>query len=104
MSNEIAIMLLDDDMLVKQKARVKEDGEVWIIHKTDEDPFPSHPHAHNYESQTKLDLSNGELYRKTLRYGQIPKKKLKKIRWLFENIKSKDEDKYGWLTLPELAL
>jgi hypothetical protein len=41
---------------------VKKDGQIWRIHKNDEDPFPSNPHAHNVESGLKLDLSNGRLY------------------------------------------
>jgi hypothetical protein len=41
---------------------IKGDGQVWRIHKSDVDPFPSDPHAHNPESGLKLDLSNGDLF------------------------------------------
>ena len=43
--------------------RVKHNGEIWIIHKSDKDPFPSNPHAHNYEKRLKMDLGSGELYK-----------------------------------------
>jgi hypothetical protein len=36
---------------------IKRDGCIWRIHKNDPDPFPSNPHAHNIESDLKLDLS-----------------------------------------------
>lgn len=41
---------------------IKRDGCLWRIHRNDPDPFPSNPHAHNVESELKLDLSNGRLY------------------------------------------
>lgn len=41
---------------------VRRDGCVWIVHKTDVDPFPSSPHAHNPESGLKMHLGNGSLY------------------------------------------
>ena len=43
---------------------IKKDGQIWRIHKNDDDPFPSNPHAHNLESGLKLDLSTGKLYYK----------------------------------------
>ena len=44
--------------------KVKVKGECWIIHKNDRDPFPSNPHAHNYDSFAAygLDLGTGRLY------------------------------------------
>ncbi len=44
------------------EVRVRRNGCVWAIHKSDADPFPSNPHAHNMESGLKLDLSNGRLW------------------------------------------
>jgi len=40
-------------LLTEQTIKVK--GEVWIIHKNDADPFPSTPHAHNYDNFSKKD-------------------------------------------------
>jgi hypothetical protein len=44
------------------EVKLKVRGEVWYIHKTDSDPFPSVPHAHNYDSGHTMDLGTGELY------------------------------------------
>jgi len=44
------------------EATIKRDGCVWRIHRNDNDPFPSNPHAHNTESGLKLDLSSGCLF------------------------------------------
>lgn len=62
---------LTDDLI---KGRVKMSGEIWEVHKTDKDPFPSNPHAHNLESKYKVDLSNGDLYRKTVKIGNMRRK------------------------------
>src|SRR5207237_6227170 len=35
------------------EAQVKLQGEIWIVHKNDADPFPSNPHAHNYRERLK---------------------------------------------------
>ena len=60
---------------------IKKDGHIWRIHKNDQDPFPSNPHAHNIESGLKLDLSNGRLYYKRQYTGKsISKKDLYAIR------------------------
>lgn len=60
---------------------IKKDGQIWRIHKNDNDPFPSNPHAHNVESGLKLDLSNGKLYYKNSNTGtSISKKDLVAIR------------------------
>jgi len=63
--------------------QVKFRGEKWIVHKSDVDPFPSQPHAHNYEVGLKLHLGNGGLYNGTRLSGTIPCKKLKQLRNLF---------------------
>lgn len=60
---------------------IKKDGQIWRIHKNDDDPFPSNPHAHNLESRLKLDLSNGNLYYKRRDTGKtISRKDLLAIR------------------------
>jgi len=54
---------------------VRRDGCVWRIHKSDADPFPSRPHAHNMESGLKLDIGNGRLYCLTCDAGKKNQKK-----------------------------
>jgi hypothetical protein len=63
MSNEhIAIIELEESIIPDgcmrrlDEVQVKHKNEIWRIHKTDSDPFPSKPHAHNVESDLKLDL------------------------------------------------
>lgn len=65
-------------LLTEQTVKVK--GEIWQVHKNDADPFPSIPHAHNYESGVSLHLGTGELFKKRDSVGQIKCKKLKIIR------------------------
>lgn len=59
---------------------VKHKGEQWFIHKHDADPFPSNPHAHNYEKGLKLHLGNGLLYFGTKQVGSLSKKVLLSLR------------------------
>lgn len=66
---------------------IKLKGEVWRIHKNDVDPFPSNPHAHNYETGVVLHLGTGELFdtnRKSI--GLIGCKKLVRLRDSLPNI------------------
>jgi hypothetical protein len=69
-------------LLTEKTIKVK--GEVWVIHKNDVDPFPSTPHAHNYESGISLHLGTGEFFQKRRSKGFLNCKKLVRIR---ENIK-----------------
>lgn len=63
----------------------KHNNEIWELHKSDPDKILP-VHAHNYEANVKLDLSNGKLYRKTqLLVHKIRKKNLIKIRNKFRN-------------------
>lgn len=89
---------LDDSIIPNNVIRdineeqIKFKGERWIVHKNDVDPFPSNPHAHNYEAGLKLHLGNGELYNGTQLAGKITKKNFKKLRGLFKHVKlPKDE-------------
>ncbi len=74
---------------------IKHKGEIWVIHKTDVDPWPSNPHAHNKETGYKLHLGNGYLYNKKNKplNEKISKKYLLAIR-----------EKAGDITLPELTV
>jgi hypothetical protein len=47
-----------------QKKKYRVNGEVWMIHQNDADPFPSSPHAHNYDRNLSLHLGNAKLFRK----------------------------------------
>lgn len=60
--------------LFEQTIRSK--GEVWVIHKNDADPFPSNPHAHNYDKGLVLHLGTGNLYRYKKVVGKLRKKNL----------------------------
>ncbi len=66
----LAEIELEDDVLpegvpvflIEKDVKVK--GKTWRIHKNDADPFPSNPHAHNYDARVKLHLGTGDLYEK----------------------------------------
>ena len=47
-----------------RKKQYKIKGEIWGSHKNDADPFPSSPHAHNYDQNLVMHLGNGKLFRK----------------------------------------
>lgn len=74
------------DQLVKHK------GEIWVIHRNDADPYPSCPHAHNYEANLKLHLGTGDLYLGRRITGNIGEKALGFIR-----------SQLGKFTLPPLT-
>lgn len=74
--------LIPDDvprLLTEKTVKVK--GEIWRVHKSDADSFPSNPHAHNCETGYKLHLGSGELFDSARNSkGKINKKKLKAVR------------------------
>ena len=72
-------------LLTEQTVKVK--GEVWIIHKYDADPFPSTPHAHNYDSGISLHLGTGEFFKKRQSKGFLACKKLRLVREKIKNHK-----------------
>lgn len=79
--------LIPDDIpvfLTKKKYKVK--GEVWDVHQDDVDPFPSSPHAHNYDQNLVMHLGNGKLYRKRDCIGKAKKKAFLKLRELVDNV------------------
>jgi hypothetical protein len=67
--------------------QVKFEGEQWVVHKNDADPFPSSPHAHNYESGLKMHLGTGELYYGKNMAGKLRKKNFLRFRKLFKRVK-----------------
>lgn len=77
---------IPEEYISKNKVRIKEKGQIWVIHKNDLDPIPSNPHAHNVESNIKLDLSNGDCFiRKQWKFN-IGKKQLLSIREKAEKV------------------
>lgn len=78
--------IIPQNILFQKKVRVKSKGQIWIIHKNDADPFPSNPHAHNYEQNFKLDLSNGNCYQCKILKFKIGKKELLQIREKAEKV------------------
>jgi hypothetical protein len=67
-------------LLIQRKARFKHQGQIWVIHKYDQDPFASSPHAHDIDNGLKVDLSNGKCYRIREHIHTITKKQLLQIR------------------------
>lgn len=65
-------------LLTEKTVKVK--GEIWVIHKNDADPFPSTPHAHNYESGISLHLGTGEFFDKRKSKGFLDCNKLIRVR------------------------
>ncbi|MBZ6072942.1 hypothetical protein [Aeromonas schubertii] len=68
----------------KKKYKVK--GEVWVVHKNDVDPFPSSPHAHNYDQNLVMHLGNGNLYRGREFIVQAKRKDFLTLRSLIKNV------------------
>jgi hypothetical protein len=72
--------IVPECLWIHYKVRFKIKGMVWVIHKYDADPFPSNPHAHQLENNIKLDLSNGNCYRKRKLEYTVSKKELLEVR------------------------
>ncbi|MGM8360966.1 hypothetical protein ACSV4D_03515 [Flavobacterium sp. ARAG 55.4] len=72
--------IIPQDLLMQYKVKIKSNGLIWLIHKYDADPFPSNPHAHELNNGIKLDLKNGNCYRKNQFLHTIKKKDLLEIR------------------------
>lgn len=79
-------LIPDDIPVFLTKKRYKVKGEIWDVHQDDIDPFPSSPHAHNYDQNIVMHLGNGKLYRKRDCIGKAKKKALLKLRELVDNI------------------
>ena len=63
-----------------EKARIKENGLIWIIHNSDKDPKPSQPHAHEYSLNIKIHLGTGELFEKGKKVGTLRKKEFLRLK------------------------
>jgi hypothetical protein len=68
------------------EVKLRMNGQVWKIHATDKDDFPSVPHAHNYDEDLVLDLRNGDLYRVRDFQKRIRQDHLEKLRAGFEQL------------------
>ena len=88
LNNQIATDegLIPENFLMQFKVRIKFKGQLWVIHRYDADPFPSNPHAHSLEQNIKLDLSNGNCYRRRRFLHTVKEKDLMAIRELAENV------------------
>ena len=63
-----------------RKKQFKVRGEIWTVHQDDVDPFPSSPHAHNYEQNLVMHLGNGNLYRKRHFIAKANRKRFLELR------------------------
>lgn len=63
-----------------EKARIRDKGLIWTIHKNDKDPFPSNPHAHEYNLNYKMDLNAGIIYKKGKQVGKLGKKDFDRLK------------------------
>ena len=77
---EVQSEIIPKDLLIQFKVRIKSKGLIWIIHKNDKDPFPSKPHAHELDNNIKIDLSNGNCYKKKQLMYTLRKRDLLMIR------------------------
>jgi len=71
-------------LIRKKDYRIK--GEIWTVHKNDIDPFPSIPHAHNYDQNLTMHLGNGNLFRKRQLVGAAKRKVFLQLRALISNV------------------
>ena len=78
--------LIPNRFLLQFKVRLKFKGQIWVIHRYDADPLPSNPHAHCLEQNIKLDLSNGNCFRKKKFLFRISEKDLLSIRELANDV------------------
>jgi hypothetical protein len=69
-----------------QKKNYKVLGEIWVVHQYDVDPFPSSPHAHNYEQDLTMHLGNGKLFRKRQYVKTVNRKLFIKFREMITNV------------------
>mgnify|MGYP003594670404 FL=1 len=67
-------LIPSDVPILIEKKNYRVNGEVWVVHKNDIDPFPSSPHAHNYDQNLVMHLGNGRMYRQR-NYVTTAKKK-----------------------------
>jgi hypothetical protein len=81
------------------EAEIKLQGEIWVIHKNDADPFPSNPHAHNYQQRLKMHLGNGDLY---MYKQKQPCRRLRKS--VFLEFRERVTQRTSSIVLPPLAL
>jgi hypothetical protein len=92
--SEILAELIEEEPLIPEniprlltEQTIKTKGEIWQIHKSDVDAFPSVPHAHNYETGVVLHLGSGDMYdRNRIKIGAVGCKKLLLIRGKLKGI------------------
>ena len=82
-----------------REAKVKLKGEIWVAYKYDRDPFPSNPHAHNYDRKLKMHLGTGDLYAGK---DRVPCERIKKADLL--TLRMLITQKNASISLPPLAV
>lgn len=76
---------INADKNILEKGKIAFKNKIWMIHKNDQDPFPSDPHAHEYSNNLKLCLACGKIYRGKERVNEYRNKDFLKLRGLIEN-------------------
>jgi hypothetical protein len=77
---------------------LKRSGYKWRVHKNDPDPWPSTPHAHDYEANVKLDIKDGTVYHATTKKAVHRVKKADLI-----ELRSEIEERWPNIPLEPLA-
>lgn len=79
--------LIPSDIPIEiRKKRYRVNGEVWVVHKNDADPFPSSPHAHNYDQNLVMHLGNGKIYRNREYVTTAKRKQFLTLREQIDNV------------------
>lgn len=92
-------ILPPDYPIALQEARVKLKGEIWVAYKYDRDPFPSNPHAHNYDRKLKMHLGTGDVYAGR---DRVPCERIRKADLL--TLRMRITQKNSSIPLPPLAV
>lgn len=66
-----SILQIDGVPYLYEEHIVTMKGEKWHIHQNDADPFPHPIHAHSYKRRVKMDLRNGNIYKKRAIVGSM---------------------------------
>jgi hypothetical protein len=92
-------ILPPDSPVALREAKVKMRGEIWVANRYDRDPFPSNPHAHNYDRDLKIHLGTGDIYEG---HKRVPCRRMKR-RDLIE-LRSRFVQKNASIELPLLVV
>ena len=79
-------LIPSDVPILIEKKNYRVNGEVWVVHKNDIDPFPSSPHAHNYDQNLVMHLGNGRMYRQRNYVATAKRKQFLALRQKIDNV------------------